>query len=169
MKPLRAKFARLAVGLLTVVLLALTAVSLSAPAGQPLGKVNLESFDFTPADGFAVLRLTGTAEGLGKCIAYAELDVVYGEAHTYDGTGVVAFTSANGDMLVGVITAQRDSEGATSAEVHWRDRVTLHDGTTVASTGRFENQRPAGLRISHCCRDCYRPASGGCVCIACCN
>ena len=157
MKVFRAKFALVAVGLV-----ALAAVSLSASNGQPLGEVNLQSFEIGPSTNgdFFVIRLAGTTEGLGKCTAYGETDFVPGkEADTSDGTGVIAFTSANGDMLVGVITAHRDSAGAVSAEVHWRDAVTLHDGTTVASSGRFEKHRPTGVRFSRCCC-CLSPCTG---------
>ena len=165
MKLLRATSAL--VLLVAVGLLDLAAVSLSASAGQPLGKVNLTSFEIGPsADGaFVVIRLTGTAPGLGDCTSYAELDVEDGEERTWDGTGVAVFTAADGDVLVGVITAQRDNEGAVSAEVRWRDSVTLHDGMTVASTGRFENHRPAGVRMRHCCCGCFRP---NCACTICC-
>jgi len=158
MKVFRAKFALVAVGLV-----ALAAVSQSASGGQPLGNVNIESFVIGPSTNgdYFVIRLTGTTEGLGKCTADAEIDFVPDEqADTSDGTGVITFTSANGDMLVGVITAHRDSAGAISAEVHWRDAVTLHDGTTVASSGRFEKHRPAGVRFLRCC--CCRSPCAGC-------
>jgi hypothetical protein len=134
-------------------------IAFSLFAAQPLGKINLKSFhiDSSANGDFVVMQLTGTLQGLGDSTGYAELDVVKGEFPTFDGTGVVVFIAANHDILVGVIAAQRDSEGAISAEFHWRDSVTLHDGTTVASTGRFEDHRPAGARMFFCCCDCYQP------------
>jgi hypothetical protein len=153
MKLLRAKLASVAVVLLVltplaVAIVAVAASSLSASHGRPLGKLNLESISLLPENGFSVLRLTGTAAGLGNCTGYGEIVI---NQDTRTGTGVVAFTAANGDMLVGVITTEVDSEEALSAEVHWRDSVTLNDGTTLASSGRFEKHRPAGLRMSYCC------------------
>jgi hypothetical protein len=126
-------------------LLALAAFPPFAAADQPLGKLKVQSvsLDFED-DGLAVLRLTGTAEELGKCSCYAELVFVPGEEETRDGTGVVAFTAANGDLLVGVIAAHLE-DGILSAVIHWRDAVTFGDGTTVASTGRFVDHRPPGI------------------------
>jgi hypothetical protein len=99
--------------------------------------------------GFATLRMMGTAEQLGKCSCYGELKFVPGEDEgTFDGLGVVVFTAANGDRLVGVIAMKIDDMDDTfSAEMHWRDSVTLRDGTTVASSGRFVEQRPPGLLV----------------------
>src|SRR5262245_61200716 len=158
MKPLRAKRGLVAMVLtpLALAVIGVTAFSLLAADGQPLGKLKLKSFHIeSSANGdFVVMRLTGTLQGLGDSTGYVELDVVDGEAHTFDGTGAVVFTAADGDILVGVITAQRDRKGAISAEFHWRDSVTLHDDTTVASTGRFEDHRPAGATMSFCCCDC---------------
>src|SRR5262245_56591951 len=158
-KLLRLKLALVAMILtpLALAVIGVTGFSLLAADGKPLGKLNLKSLNFEPsANGdFVVMHVTGTLQGLGDSTGYAELDVVKGEAHTFDGTGVVVFTAANGDILVGVVAAQQDREGAISAEFHWRDSVTLHDDTTVASTGRFEDHRPAGARMSFCCCECY--------------
>jgi hypothetical protein len=144
MKPLSARFVPVALALVAV-----AAVPPSAPADQPLGTLHVRSFSLDPdEDGFAVLRLAGTAEGLGNCACYGEIE--FGEVGgTFEGTGVVAFTAADGDLLVGVIAADIDEDGVISAEVHWRDAVTFSDGTTVASTGRFLEHRPAGVFFHH--------------------
>jgi hypothetical protein len=143
---------RLSVRFATValVLLAMAALPSVAAADQPLGTLKVKSANLVLGqDGFAALRMTGTAEELGKCSGYGELDFVPGgEEGTFDGLGVVVFTAANGDRLVGVIAMQVDDLTSTfSAEMHWRDSVTLQDGTTVASTGRFVNRRPPGLLV----------------------
>jgi hypothetical protein len=135
---------KLAAGVLAI--LALTACLPFAAADQPLSKLKVKSATLTFSDGgFAVLRLTGTAEALGNCAAYGELDFVPGEDEdTLDGMGVIAFTAANGDVLVGVIEAQIDEDNVIRWVIHWRDDVTFSDGTTVASTGRFVDHRPPG-------------------------
>jgi hypothetical protein len=129
-----------------VATLALTAWLPFAAADQPLSKMKVKSATLTFGDGgFAVLRLTGTAEELGRCAAYGELVFVPGEDEdTVDGMGVAAFIAANGDVLVGVIEAQIDEDNLLSWVIHWRDAVTFSDGTTVASTGRFVDHRPPG-------------------------
>lgn len=100
-------------------------------------------------DGFATLRTTGTAEGLGNCACYGELVFVPGgEPDVFHGVGVVVFTAANGDRLVGVIAMQVDeATGTFSAEMHWHDSVTLHDRSILASSGRFVHNRPSGLLV----------------------
>jgi hypothetical protein len=142
MKLLCAKLAVFAVALV-----ALAVFLSSGAADQPLGKVKSKSISLTfRQDGFAVLRLTGTSEELGNCTGYGELVFVPGEDEdTLDGMGVVAFTAANGDILVGVIAAQLDIIAQTLGfDIHWRDAVTFSDGTTVESSGRFLNRRPPG-------------------------
>ena len=138
-------FAIVAIALLTV-----AALPPMASADQPLGTLKVKSADLTLGeDGFATLHMTGTAEQLGNCSCYGELDFIPGaEQDTLDGMGVVVFTAANGDRLVGVIAMHLDELDDTfSAEMHWRDSVTLGDGTTVASSGRFVKHRPPGLLV----------------------
>jgi hypothetical protein len=145
MKLLSVKFATVALALLAMV-----AFPLFAAADQPLGTMELKSANLTLGEGgFATLHMTGTAEELGNCSCYGELDFVPGdEQHTLDGLGVVVFTAANGDQLVGVIAMQIDTvDGAFSATIHWRDDVTFRDGTTVASSGRFVEHRPPGIFV----------------------
>lgn len=133
-----------------LVLLGVAALPAIAAADQPLGtmKVKSASLSLEP-DGSATLAMTGTAEQLGKCSCYGELDFVFDEEEgTFAGEGIVVFTAANGDRLVGVIAMQVDDVDDTfSAEMHWRDSVTLRDGTTVASSGRFADRRPPGLLV----------------------
>jgi hypothetical protein len=130
-------------------LLALAAVAPSAVADQPLSVCRGYSGSLTSRDdGVAVLRLIGTAEALGKFSCYGEIVFIpWNEDGTLLGTGVVAFTAANGLQLVGVIAAGIDADGDFSAEIHWRDDVTFSDGTTVASSGRFVEHRPPGTLL----------------------
>jgi hypothetical protein len=135
-----------------LVLLALAAFPRLVAADQPLGNMNVKSLSLIVSDdGGAVLHATGTGEELGKCACYGEITFGPGEdVGTLDGMGVVVFRAANGDVLVGVIAAQLDTLDDTfSAEIHWRDAVTLSDGTTVASTGRFLEHRPPGFSINY--------------------
>lgn len=121
-----------------------------AAADQPLGTMKVKSASLSLGeDGFGTLQMTGTAEQLGDCSCFGELDFVAGATqNTLDGQGVVVFTAANGDQLVGVITMELDDVHDTfSTEVHWRDSVILSDGATVASSGRFANHRPPELVV----------------------
>jgi hypothetical protein len=144
MKPLPTKF-----GPVALVLLSLAASPPLAVADQPLGTMKVKSLAIELGEnGFADLRMTGTAEELGDCTGSGEIAFAPGaDEGTLDGTGVVAFRAANGDTLVGVIAASLDTVGGTvDFVVHWRDAVTFSDGTTVTSTGRFVDHRPPGLR-----------------------
>jgi hypothetical protein len=144
MKLLSAKLA-----LVALAIVALAALPPVATADQPLGTMKVKSSSLTFGDdGLAILRMTGTAEELGNSACYGEIVFVPGEEEgTLDGTGVVAFTAASGELLVGVIAAEFDAVDLTLGFViHWRDAVTFSDGTTVASTGRFVDHRPPGLR-----------------------
>src|SRR5262245_2123483 len=94
-------------------------------------------------DGLGVLRLQGTATQLGQFDCYAELAFEPGaEEGSLDGFGVVAFTAANGDVLVGRMTWHTGADGTGLTEFRWQDAVTFSDGTTAESTGRFANRRP---------------------------
>jgi hypothetical protein len=63
----------------------------------------------------------------------------------------VAFTAANGDLLVGVVTWDVGAEvgGNRPARLHisWRDSVTFNAGTLITNTGRFIDSRPPGLVV----------------------
>jgi hypothetical protein len=110
----------------------------------------LGSIDVT-ASGITPFTLEGTASHLGKFTAYGEVAFVPGEEPgSLEGMGVVVFEAADGDLLVGNITWEVDAGGDfrnTSIEFKWRDTVQFHDGTVVASTGRFVDDRPPGLVV----------------------
>ena len=128
-------------------LLALASVAPPAAADQPLAVCRGYSGSLLAGDdGIAVLRLVGTAEAQGRFTCYGEL-VFIGENEdgALFGMGVIAFTAANGDHLVGVIAAEIDADGNFSAAIHWRDEVTFSNGATVANSGRFVENRPPGL------------------------
>ena len=96
--------------------------------------------------------LAGTASHLGKFTAYGEVEFVPGEEEgSLEGDGVVVFTAANGDLLVGVVSWDVDASGAEPRTSHihfsWRDSVEFSDGSIVFSTGRFEHDRPPGLVV----------------------
>jgi hypothetical protein len=96
--------------------------------------------------------LEGTASHLGQFTAYGEVKFLPGQTSgSLLGSGVVVFTAANGDQLVGVVSWEADAEagGSRTSGIHfsWRDSVTFSDGRTVSSTGRFAQSRPPGLVV----------------------
>jgi len=96
--------------------------------------------------------LQGTASHLGRFTAHGEVEFAPGdEEDSLVGEGVVAFTAANGDLLVGVVAWDVDAADGdfrpTSMHFSWRDSVTFADGTVVSSTGRFLHDRPPGLVV----------------------
>jgi len=121
--------------------------STPALAKAPI-KLNNWSGTIRPTDGGpAEFTLAGTSTHLGRFEAYGEIDLVEGEDTA---EGVVVFTAANGDLLVGV-TDWDLTGGTDNAGLHfsWRDAVRFNDGTVVHSTGRFAkaDDRPAGLVV----------------------
>src|SRR5262245_52859340 len=111
-------------------------------------------------DGSAVVLISGTASHLGKYLSYEE--VVFGpgnEDGELYGAGVVAFLTANGDVLVGVSTWHVYDDWTAEVTLAWRDSVTFADGTTAASTGRFAGTRPPGAANS-----CTTNALGQLIC-----
>lgn len=96
--------------------------------------------------------LAGNASHLGKFTAYGEVEFAPAEEDgSVVGGGVVVFEAASGDLLVGVVTWESAPEVEGAAETHlhfaWRDSVEFADGTVVANTGRFVDDRPPGLEI----------------------
>ncbi len=105
------------------------------------------------ANGPSAFTLQGNASHLGKFTAVGEVQFAPGaEPGSLIGTGVVAFTAASGDLLVGVVTWEVDAGGdyrASNLHFSWRDSVVLSDGTVLSSTGRFADakNRPPGLVV----------------------
>ena len=136
-----------------VVLLVAFSIRSITPA-YALSPVKLQNWqgtiDFTP-NGITPFTLAGTASHLGLFTAYGEVEFVPGNDGSLIGDGVVVFKAANGDLLVGVVEwgAEAEGDGHRTSHIHfsWRDSVTFDDGTTVASTGRFEHDRPPGLVV----------------------
>lgn len=96
--------------------------------------------------------LQGTASHLGRFEAVGEVEFTPNGQGGLDGAGVVAFTSANGDRLVGLVSWQVDPGGdvrRSALDFAWRDSVTFADGEVAHSTGRFANaaNRPPGLVV----------------------
>ena len=96
--------------------------------------------------------LSGTASHLGQFTAAGEVRFIAGRSPgSLVGAGVIAFTAADGDMLVGVVTWDADAEvGAqrsSGIQFSWRDSVQFSNGAIVSSTGRFAESRPPGLVV----------------------
>ena len=104
------------------------------------------------APGPVPFTLQGTASHLGRFTARGEVEFAPGdEEGSLVGDGVVVFTAANGDQLVGVVTWDVDAADgdfrSTGMHFSWRDSVAFADGTVVSSTGRFLHDRPPGLVV----------------------
>ena len=98
--------------------------------------------------GPSILFSEGTASHLGRYVCYGEIDFVPGtEEGSRDGVGVAAFTAADGDLLVGVVTFHEGADGTSGIHFSWRDSVVFSDGSIARSTGRFVENRPPGLII----------------------
>jgi hypothetical protein len=109
---------------------------------------NWEGTIDTSPDGAASFTLEGTASQLGQFDAYGEIQLVPGEEEgSLLGQGVVVFTAANGDQLVGVTTWDVAPDSVGQLHFSWRDAIELADGTIVSSTGRFLTDRPQGLVV----------------------
>jgi hypothetical protein len=140
---------------LKVVLLAVVTLVGTTPrpaaAESPVKMKNfLGAIDVT-AGGVTPFTLVGTASHLGEFAAYGEVEFVPGEEPgSLEGTGVVVFEAANGDLLVGRVSWEVASGGdlrASRIHFSWRDAVEFSDGTVVANTGRFVDDRPPGLVV----------------------
>jgi len=124
----------------------------AAFAESPIELKNWQgTIDFS-TERISPFTLGGTASHLGQFTAYGEVRFVPGmEEGSLVGNGVVVFTAANGDLLVGVVTWDADAEvGAQRGSgIHfsWRDSVQFSNGTVVSSTGRFAQSRPPGLVV----------------------
>jgi hypothetical protein len=104
------------------------------------------------AEGPTPFTLQGTASHLGRFTAQGEVEFGPGdEAGSLDGAGVVVLEAANGDLLVGDVRWIVEADGGDfrTSHIHfsWRDSVEFSDGTVVANTGRFVEDRPPGLVV----------------------
>jgi hypothetical protein len=141
---------------LKIVLVALLCASLTARQVHAESPVKLTKFTGA-IDPLLVnpvpFTLEGTASHLGDFTARGEVVFVPGDMEgSLVGEGVVVFTAANGDLLVGVTQWEvdpTDPHGLSGASIHmsWRDSVTFSDGTVVANTGHFVKSRPPGLVV----------------------
>ncbi len=105
------------------------------------------TIDYSP-DGPSPFELAGTASHLGKFTAHGEISLLPGdEEGSFEGEGVVVFKAANGDLLVGVTTWQVAGDEVGHMHFAWSDSVEFSDGTVVANTGRFVDDRPPGLVV----------------------
>lgn len=100
----------------------------------------------------APFTLEGTASHLGRFEAVGEVEFLPNNQGGFDGTGVVVFTAANGDRLVGLVTWDVSPGGdvrRSALDFAWRDAITFSDGEIVQSTGRFADaaNRPRGLVV----------------------
>src|SRR5262245_15471420 len=109
------------------------------------------TIDFS-TDDMSTFTLAGTASHLGRFRAYGEIAFLPGEEEgSLNGDGVVVFEAANGDLLVGLVmwAAEAENDGLRTSHIHfsWRNSVQFSDGTVVANTGHFVNDRPPGLVV----------------------
>ena len=105
------------------------------------------TIDYAP-DGPSPFTMEGTASHLGRFSAVGEVTLVpVDESGLLLGAGVVVFTSANGDLLVGGTEWVVNGENISEMHFRWRDSVEFSDGTVVANTGRFVIDRPPGLVV----------------------
>lgn len=99
-------------------------------------------------DGPSAFTMQGTASHLGKFTAIGEVNLVETDVEgVLEGTGVVVFAAANGDLLVGSTTWRVNGDSDSAIHFGWRDSVEFSDGTVVTNTGRFVNDRPPGLVV----------------------
>jgi hypothetical protein len=135
-----------AFAVLVMFLTQLTTPALAAKSAVKLKKW-AGTIDFSE-EGPSPFTLAGNASHLGRFTAEGEITLTPGEEEgSFVGTGVVVFTAANGDLLVG--NTVWDVSGDTVGSMHfvWADTVTFSDGTVVANTGRFVDDRPPGLVV----------------------
>jgi hypothetical protein len=137
---------------LVALLIFFQVIPVGAFAKSPVKLKNfLGTIDFGE-EGPTTFTLEGTASHLGEYTCYGEVNFVPGEEEgSLLGDGVAVFEAANGDLLVGVVDWEVEADGDEfhTSHIHfsWRDAVEFSDGTIVASTGRFEHDRPPGLVV----------------------
>jgi hypothetical protein len=131
-------------------------ISRRAFAQSPVELKNWDgTIDFSTT-GVSPFTLAGTASHLGRFKGRGEVEFVPGEEEgSLEGDGVVVFTAANGDQLVGVVEWDAEAEVETdidtlrTSHIHfsWRDSVEFQNGTIASSTGRFAKSQPPGLVV----------------------
>jgi len=88
----------------------------------------------------------GTATQLGKWTGTGEIRFEdSNQPGSLVGTGGVAFTAANGEVIVATLEMDVGPNGSTVYGLHWQDSVTFSDGTTVSSTDRFVDPPFSGV------------------------
>jgi hypothetical protein len=109
--------------------------------------------DFSP-EKTTPFTLRGTEPHIGEYTARGEATFRSGETEgTLIGEGVAVFETADGNLLVGVLSweaaAEEGDERASEMRFSWRDSIEFSDGTFVESTGRFADpaDRPPGLVV----------------------
>src|SRR5215213_3729190 len=122
-----------------------SAADLRADKPKVSGQIDFSDTTMTEA----TFTLGGTEKHIGRYTSYGELDFVASEDEgTLNGSGVVALTAANGDLLVGAATSELNiADGQADFHFSWRDSITLRDGTTLSNTGKFLKHRPPGLVV----------------------
>jgi len=99
-------------------------------------------------DGPSPFTMQGTASHLGNFSAVGEVTLVpVDKSGAMLGAGVVVFTSANGDLLVGATEWVVNGEDISEMHFRWRDWVEFSDGVVVTNSGRFVTDRPPGLVV----------------------
>ena len=142
---MRSTLRNLAAPLAAVGLMGLLAASAH---GQSSVKIHATGSLIQQPGGLYALFLEGEASHLGLMTCRGELKLVPGENEgEKKGDGVAAFTAANGDVIVGDVTAHVSSDDALDLRFHWRDCVEFSNGSTACSSGRFERFRPPGAII----------------------
>jgi hypothetical protein len=137
--------------MVTIAVLVMFLARMATPALAAKSAVKLNkwsgSIEFSEA-GPSAFTLSGNASHLGRFTAEGEITLVPGEEEgSFVGTGVVVFTAANGDLLVGNTTWEVAGDTFGAMRFVWADSVTFSDGTEVTNTGRFVDDRPPGLVV----------------------
>lgn len=121
-----------------------------APSTGPTLKGPIEGgLQLDPATGLATFQGSGHLTLMGEVAVHAEFLFGPGDLPgSLAGTGVAVFTAANGHVLVANVLWSIDPDGQGRLEFRWPDEITLGDGTTVKSTGRFVELPFGGLRAT---------------------
>lgn len=131
--------------LVITVILTAAGIYANSTSAAPVVKLSGEGSIAFSIDGPSPFVLQGNASHFGKYACYGEVEFSPGaEAGTFEGEGPAVIRTANGDLIVGIVTWQINADGTGQTAFHWRDSVEFSDGAVVSSTGRFTTSRPAG-------------------------